>query len=130
MMHRMLELALAAVCGMLLVGCSSKVHELLIRDELSMWADETIVEITLDNGAVIFFDDLGGHLDRKQTGQTAKTTVVGNTRSNERVQIDLEKVLDAKIERSEFSAGRTILFTLSILSGIFFTLLMIALSSI
>ncbi len=129
-MHRMLELALAAVCGMLLVGCSSKVHELLIRDELSMWADETIVEITLDNGAVIFFDDLGGHLDRKQTGQTAKTTVVGNTRSNERVQIDLEKVLDAKIERSEFSAGRTILFTLSILSGIFFTLLMIALSSI
>jgi len=111
-------------------GCTSTFDNMIIRDELAMWSGEKIVALTLNNGSVVSFNDDGGRIVRKQNGTETKTTIDGVTNYDERVQIDLNNIVGAKIERSEFSAGRSMLLLLALLSGVLFTLLMIALSSI
>ena len=96
-------------------GCTSTVHETVIRDELSAWTKDKISEITLDNGTVLRFDETGGRFNQKVTGQTTRTMIIGYTWDKKIVEVDLENVLGAKIERTETDAGRT---TLLIIVGI------------
>lgn len=128
-MRRSIVFVLIFLHIVLVVGCTSSVNNTLLRDELAMWTGEKIVELTLDNGSIVVFNNDGGRLIRRQNGTEAKTTIVGTTNYDEVVQIDLNSVLGAKIERSEFNTGSTILLTLSLTVGVFFTLLIIAFSN-
>jgi hypothetical protein len=91
------------------VGCATTTKQTIIRDELQDLKDEKIVEVTLNNGDVIRFDEVGGRFVSKRTGQAAQTMILGYTWDKRAVEIDAEKVLKVQIEKSETNAGQTIL---------------------
>lgn len=93
-----------------LVGCATTTKQTIIRDELQNWNDEKIIEVILENGDVIRFDQAGGRYVQRDVGQKTRPMIVGNTWDKKSVEIDAEKVLDAQIEKSEVDAGRTIVF--------------------
>ncbi len=96
-------------------GCMSTIRESVIRDELSAGTNDKISEVTLDTGTILRFDEVGGHLNQKITSGTTRTYIIGYTWDKKIVEIDLENVLAAKIERTETDVGRT---TLLIFVGI------------
>lgn len=123
-------LTIVTACAVCIAGCTSTFDQSLIRDELAMWSDEKIVSLTLDNGSVISFNEEGGRIVRKYHGSETITTIVGITNHDERVQIDLNTIIGAKIERTEFNGERSLLFSAALLSAVLFVGILIALSSI
>lgn len=129
-MQRKYGLTICAVYAVCIAGCTSTFDHPLIRDELAMWSGAKIVSLTLDNGSVVSFNDEGGRLIRVQQGKETKAAIAGITNYDEHIQIDLNTVVGAKVERSEFSVERSALLILTLLTGVLVTLLIIALSSI
>ena len=93
-----------------LTGCSTTTKQTIIRDELQNWKDEKVINVMLENGDVILFDQAGGRYVQRNGGQTPRLMIVGNTWDRKPVEIDAERVLDAQIEKSEVDAGLTLMF--------------------
>ncbi len=107
-------------------GCTSTVRETVIRDELSAATKDKIFEITLDTGTILLFDESGGHFTQKVIGQTTRTMIIGYTWDKKIVEVDLENVLGAKIERTETDAGRTAVLILVGIPAVMFGVILIA----
>ncbi len=91
------------------VGCATTTKQTLIRDELPEWKEGKIVEMMVESGDVIRFDEVGGRFVSMGTGQAVQTMIIGYTLDKRAVEIDAEKVLKVQIEKSETNAGQTIL---------------------
>jgi len=92
-----------------LLGCATTTKQTFIREELTESRDGRIVEMILDNGDVVRFDEIGGRFVSKGAGQEGKTMILGYTWDKRAVEIDAEKVLKVEVEKSETNAAETIL---------------------
>jgi hypothetical protein len=107
------------------VGCATTTKQTLIRDELAESKEGKIMEVTLENGDVIRFDEIGGRYVFQGTGQAVQTMILGYTWDKRAVQIDAEKVLKVQIEKTETNTGQTILLIVVGIPAITFGLLLL-----
>ncbi len=110
MVHRTIAVATLCAYCFWMVGCTATTRDTIIRDELPEWANEKIVEVMLDNGDIVRFDGTGGHYVPTYGAETSRAMIVGLTWDKKTINVDVEKVLEVKIERTETSAVGTILF--------------------
>jgi hypothetical protein len=109
MVHRWIAGSTLCAYCFWMAGCTATTREMIIRDELPEWANEKIVEVMLDNGDIVRFDGTGGHYVPVYAAQTRRAMIVGLTWDKKTIEVDVERVLEAKIERTEISAGGTVL---------------------
>jgi len=92
-----------------IVGCATTTKQTLIRDELPEWNGGKIVEVMVENGDVIRFDEVGGRLVSQGAGPEIRTMILGYTWDKRPVEIDARKVLKLETEKSETNAVGTLL---------------------
>lgn len=109
MVHRFITAATLCAYCFWMAGCTATTRDTIIRDELPEWANEKIVEVLLENGDVVRFDEAGGRYVPKYTAETRHPMIVGLTWDKKTIEVDVERVLEVKIERTEMSAAGTIL---------------------
>ncbi|MDP1675254.1 MAG: hypothetical protein Q8L88_00190 [Bacteroidota bacterium] len=126
MIHRTIAIGTLLAYSFWVAGCTSTVRETVIQDELSAGTTNKISEITLDTGTILLFDESGGHFTQKVSGQTTRTYIIGYTWDKKIVEVDIENVLGAKIERTETDAGRTTVLILVGIPAVMFGVILIA----
>ena len=99
---------LAAI--LFLGGCTSTSRDTIIRDEFIGVVDARIVEVLLDNGETIRFDEAGGRYIERALGRGDSSKIVGRTWDHRPVEVLLSSVLDARIETTHIDSLQTVLF--------------------
>jgi hypothetical protein len=109
MVHRFIAAATLCAYCFWMAGCTATTRDTIIRDELPEWANEKIVEVMLDNGDIVRFDEAGGRYVPRNAAQTSRAMIVGLTWNKKTIEVDVKRVLEVKIERTEMNAGGTLL---------------------
>jgi hypothetical protein len=114
-----------------LIGCTTTRNVAVEKQEIPK-LDEKIRELVLTDGTVIKFDYAGAMFDSVYTyGEHGKITnvVVGMTETGNISVTPVEKILEARVERTETSVGGSILLSLGVVVLIAGIILLVALAT-
>ncbi len=121
------------LCSTVMMGCTSTVQESVLPEELTSSSYDHISEVTLNNGTIIRFDELGGHVVTTMTGQSFTSTVVGYSWDKVKVEENFNSVLAAKIGKEKIQTANTmgiIILSVSVVVGGLVTAFAIAMSGV
>lgn len=110
--RRTIAAASILACSLGVGGCVSTVQSTLIRDEVHEWIEGKIVSMMLEDGTLIRFDAAGGFCVPKGSAENPHAAVVGVTLDKKSIEVDLQRVLTAVVEKSETDAAQTALLVL------------------
>jgi len=111
------------------MGCQSVRESSYIGSDIGSFRDKKISSVTLKNGEVRTFDNIGGRYyeEKQDSGYTRK--IVGFDPTGATLNLELSRVLEVQCQAAESNTGGTILTViLAIAGGLLILILLVAAS--
>lgn len=124
MSFRLLSIFLIFLHLILISGCTTTKQSTYLTDELRYPQGGKIIQVDLKNGEILKFDKDGGSYIETVKNNRLYRGIVGVTVDGRPVDIDIDSVLEVRLERQETNVlGTVVIITLAIPAALFAALI-------
>ncbi|HET9135510.1 MAG TPA: hypothetical protein VFO76_02645 [Candidatus Kapabacteria bacterium] len=107
------------------IGCQSSKEASFLSRDVSSYQNKRITMITLKNGSVIEFDNVGGRYFEEKSDTGMVRRIIGFSPSNDQLTFEISKVLEVRTRTTETDGAGTFLLVL-LTASVVVTLVFIA----
>jgi hypothetical protein len=100
------------------IGCQSTKEASFLSRDVSSYQNKRITMITLKNGSVIEFDNVGGRYFEEKSDTGMVRRIIGFSPTNDQLTFEISKVLEVRTRATETDGPGTFLTILLVVGAI------------